>query len=72
MARQSLARAVAVVREVWEPKSTAKNLRYIREARGRRGDDVPWADRMEHELLKRAGRPVTDDQTAGATGGTDR
>ncbi|UOY00191.1 TRAFs-binding domain-containing protein [Blastococcus sp. PRF04-17] len=69
MARQSLGRALAVVREVWEPESTAKNLRYIREARSRRGDDVPWADRMERELLKRAG--VTDDQNAAATAGTD-
>ncbi|MFD2093558.1 TRAFs-binding domain-containing protein [Blastococcus deserti] len=54
--RRALGRALAMVRENWEPESTAGNLRLIREARSRRGDDVPWAEAAEQELLRRAGR----------------
>jgi len=54
-ARRALSRALATVREDWEPESTAGNLRLIREARRRRGDDVPWAETVERELLRRAG-----------------
>ena len=32
-----LAAALAAVREVWEPETTALNLGFIREARARRG-----------------------------------
>lgn len=55
-ARRALGRALTLVREDWEPETTAGNLRLIREARRRRGDDVPWAERIEQELLRRAGR----------------
>jgi hypothetical protein len=55
-ARRALEGALAMVRESWEPESTAGNLRLIREARERRGDPVPWADMVERELLKRSGQ----------------
>ena len=58
-ARRALGRALAMVREDWEPQSTAGNLRLIREARSRRGDDVPWTEVVEQELLRRAGLSVT-------------
>src|SRR5262249_36863351 len=56
-ARSALARALAAVREPWEPESTAGNLKLIREARERRGDVVPWAAAMERELFRKAGLP---------------
>jgi tetratricopeptide (TPR) repeat protein len=49
-AAQALGDALAVVREVWEPETTLRNLRLIREARERRGEDVPWAKEAEEEL----------------------
>ncbi len=49
-ATAALAAALAVAREVWEPETTARNLRLIREARERRGDPVPWAPSLESEL----------------------
>jgi tetratricopeptide (TPR) repeat protein len=47
--------ALALVRESWEPKSTANNLALIRESRARRGESVEWADELESELRKAAG-----------------
>jgi hypothetical protein len=53
----ALARTVARVRESWEPETTARDLRLIREARSRRGAECPaWAERAEEELLKAAAR----------------
>jgi tetratricopeptide (TPR) repeat protein len=52
-ARTALAGALAMVREPWEPESTAGNLKLIRESRERRGDFVPWADVIERELLRK-------------------
>ncbi len=49
-ATQALGDALANVREVWEPKATTRNLRLIREAREKRGEDVPWAKEAEDEL----------------------
>ena len=37
-----LAAALAQVREPWEPKSTANNLRMIQQARAARGIDTDW------------------------------
>lgn len=54
-ARSAVARALAAVREPWEPESTGGNLKLIREARERRGDAVPWAAAIEIELLRKAG-----------------
>ena len=53
-AGQALADALAVVRETWEPETTLRNLRLIREARERRGEDVPWARDVEQELEQAA------------------
>ena len=53
-AQDRLARALAMVRERWEPESTANNLKLIREARERRAEPVPWARIVEDELLRRA------------------
>ena len=54
-ANTALGDALAVVRESWEPETTARNLRLIREARERRRDVVPWAGDLERALERRAG-----------------
>lgn len=46
--------ALAAVREAWEPETTARNLRLIREARERRRESVPWAKEIEDELVKKS------------------
>jgi hypothetical protein len=56
-AAAALADALANVRETWEPETTARNLRLIREARARRNEDVPWAREAEDALLRRAAPP---------------
>lgn len=53
-AEQALGDALAAVREVWEPETTARNLRLIREARGRRGEAVTWAKEVEEALVEAA------------------
>jgi len=50
----ALGRALTAVREKWEPETTARNLRLIREAREGRGEDLPWTREMERALLQRA------------------
>jgi hypothetical protein len=45
-----------VVREAWEPESTAYNLSLIRESRVVRGEEIEWADELEQELLRAAGK----------------
>jgi tetratricopeptide (TPR) repeat protein len=46
-AASSLAVALANVREPWEPETTLRNLRLIREARERRGENVAWELQVE-------------------------
>ena len=53
-ARAALSDALAAVRESWEPETTGRNLRLIREARERRQDTVAWAEQIEAALTKRA------------------
>lgn len=48
-ANLALGDALAHVRESWEPETTARNLRLIREAREQRGDDVLWELQIEQE-----------------------
>ena len=55
-ARSAIGQALAAVREPWEPETTMRNLRLIREARVRRGEAVPWADAIEAALQRRATR----------------
>jgi uncharacterized protein DUF4071 len=48
--------ALAAVRERWEPESTAGNLAMIRESRKAAGESIPWAEEIEAELRKAAGK----------------
>ena len=50
-AEEAASDALAAVREPWEPESTANNLRLIREARAESGEQLPWAEAIEEELL---------------------
>jgi tetratricopeptide (TPR) repeat protein len=47
--------ALALVRESWEPESTAHNLSLIRRSRAEVGETVSWADEIERELQDAAG-----------------
>lgn len=49
-------RATVDVRAGWEAKTTARNLRLIREARERRGERLPWAQAIEEALERRAAK----------------
>ncbi|GKS57011.1 hypothetical protein YTPLAS18_05380 [Nitrospira sp.] len=51
-AETALSDALAVVRESWEPETTARNLRLIREARERRGELLEWAKDIEDNLSR--------------------
>jgi hypothetical protein len=53
VALAAVADALASVREIWEPKTTARNLRLIKEARARRGAPDALAAEMESELDRR-------------------
>jgi MAP3K TRAFs-binding domain len=50
----ALGQALAVVREPWEPETTARNLRLIREARQRRNSALPWMQKIEQTLEQTA------------------
>ncbi len=50
----AVGQALAAVREDWEPETTARTLRLIREARAKRGEDVPWVRKIEQALEERA------------------
>ena len=52
----ALGNALAAVREAWEPETTVRNLRLIREARERRQEAVPWAKGVEEALEHRGNR----------------
>ena len=51
-AASALAAALAAVREPWEPETTARNLRLIREARQARGEEAGWIGEIEEELAR--------------------
>ena len=53
-AREALGDALAAVREPWEPETTARNLRLIREARERRGEKASWIHDIELALERRS------------------
>jgi tetratricopeptide (TPR) repeat protein len=53
-ATDALSAALAAMRETWEPQTTARNLRLIREAREKRQDDVSWLTEIEVELNRKA------------------
>lgn len=48
----ALAAALALMREAWEPETTAHNLALIRQARSERGETITWANDYEEILLK--------------------
>jgi hypothetical protein len=47
-------KAIAAVREIWEPKTTIRNLRLIREARERRNEETDWIKEIEETFAKKA------------------
>lgn len=51
-ALDALAATLVHVREAWEPESTARNLRLIREARERNGNACGWEKKIEERLAK--------------------
>lgn len=51
-AQRAASAALAVVRESWEPETTARNLRVIREVRERRAEGLEWARGIEEALLR--------------------
>jgi hypothetical protein len=55
-AQEHLDLALGNVREVWEPRTTARNLNLIREARAQRNEDVAWLDEIVSALEARAAR----------------
>lgn len=50
LAAEHLADAVAVIRETWEPDTTANNLRMIERARASRGCDTSLLAQIIEEL----------------------
>ena len=53
-ARAAAGKALALVREAWEPETTARNLRLIREARERWQVVLSWAQEIEDALALKA------------------
>jgi MAP3K TRAFs-binding domain len=51
----ALSRALACIREKWEPDTTMRNLRLIRESRESRGSANSWAKELEDELRGKTG-----------------
>lgn len=51
-AMQALGDALANVREKWEPETTARNIRLIRETRQARGDPTPFEADVEKALIQ--------------------
>jgi len=50
-ASKALGDTLASIREQWEPKTTARNIRLICEAREKRGEDCAWIRDVERVLL---------------------
>jgi hypothetical protein len=50
----AVTKAVAVIREHWEPETTAHDLQLIRETREARGEALSWATEIESELNRKA------------------
>jgi hypothetical protein len=53
-AEGALGVVLGLVREPWEPETTARNLGLIRESRERRGIDASWIRKLEEALLHQA------------------
>ncbi|MGE5779060.1 MAG: hypothetical protein ACM30D_07105 [Hyphomicrobiales bacterium] len=57
-AEEALGDALAAVRDPWEPETTARNLRLIRDVRSKRGHDVAWIEAVERELQRAHDAPT--------------
>ena len=55
-AEDAAATALSVVTEPWQPATTARNLRLIREAREARGEDTTWVADIEAALAEAEAR----------------
>jgi hypothetical protein len=53
-AMDALAKAMAIIRESWEPETTGRNLHLIRMAREARNESPAWVSEIENELKKMA------------------
>ena len=53
-AKDAFGNALISVREAFEPETTARNLRLIREAREKHGEEVSWVAEIEAELNMKA------------------
>jgi len=53
-AEEALGDALAAIREKWEPETTVRNLKLIRDAREKRAINVAWIAELEAELEKAA------------------
>jgi tetratricopeptide (TPR) repeat protein len=53
-AEDAAANALAAVRELWEPETTARNLSLIGAARAASGEQPAWADDIEKALFAKA------------------
>ncbi len=49
-AREALPSVLVNIREAWEPETTVRNLRLIREARQRRGETIDWCTEIEEKI----------------------
>src|SRR5664280_708640 len=50
----ALSSSLAAIREIFEPDTTARNLRLIVEAKGKRGELQPWMEKVVEKLAERA------------------
>ena len=57
-AEDAAATALSVVTEPWQPATTARNLRLIREAREARGEDAAWIADIEQALAEAEARLI--------------
>ncbi len=55
-AQENAEMALAIVREVWEPETTARNLALIRKKRAARGEEVDWIIEIEQALADKQAR----------------
>ncbi len=47
------AKALAEIREIWEPETTMRNLRLIREAREKRNEETDWIKEIEKAVAEK-------------------
>ena len=57
VARRAMIKALTLIREQWEPESTARNLALIRRARNERNETIAWTNEIEDILLKQCINP---------------